>query len=1000
MNKLERIIALGMLLFAIGFNLWLYRAEPTGMVDPNDNAFQYALVDRTNQIWDYADRICPQGFFSLPSSAFCHLELLIDHWVPNWAEGYNLPYYYSHVPQIVIVGTYRLLSVFRLPSSAFSIFQYYHWLIYFLLCFFPISVFLSLRILKQPWLTAGIGALLASHISTDGLYGIDPESFLWRGWGLSSQLFAMIFMPLALAYAIRWMNDKYTAENGVGEQFFKELKICLQKIVRINHTANLHLVRGKEHQDSDIRNRASLKNSLPNPRAHEFLYAIVFITATTMGHLGLGLMLFLSLPVIALTQPLLSFLHQSSLKHIWEESKTAGIKTLLLALPPLVLLSYWIIPTILHGAYHNVSFWDPVWKFNSYGAKEILVNLFNGSLFDWGRLPIYTTLVFIGFFICLLWGWRVARTGGSPSSDRNPAKCYDNLEKEQESYICGQKTHENCIEVCGMRTSDGEKCVTGPALSFLFLFFLLLYFGKTTWGGILDFIPSMSEFHQHRFIVGVHLVGLFLAPIGLSFLVQIIWRGGIKFSKIASRALQFIRMKYKKTDNQQKSRPSISLSRAADRENLCYAASQIGVTLLLLILILPPIYKQTMDYGTYNQTLIEKANATYLTQKADAELLLQTLQELIKNNPGRVFAGRGGSWGKNFQIAETSYFMHLSTYGIPTVLWLPQTWSNNSDTEQYFSEDNQSHYDLYNIRYVVTPPDTKPQPFWTLIKETDHWKLYEIQNTEVGKQKTENPSSDIPASPAGGRSPSSSSYITSGVSPSVVYSDKLSFGNVIRLWIQSPYPGKSIFPELNLTHSDSSASQGEALRSKIILPHFRMIDEASYQTPDGKTHSLFAEPPQYMTPWEWPSAFPQYPISNINPISNFKFQISNYMNILSQSSDTDMVFRAIVKVSPLSAETSAKENPSSVIGLPSSVSCPTCTVILKQTYHPNWRAMVNGKPAQTISVFPSYTAIRLEEAGKYEVVFTYTPSKFKMLLLFGGIGSIILLLYVIIKKRK
>jgi hypothetical protein len=391
---------------------------------------------------------------------------------------------------------------------------------------------------------------------------------------------------------------------------------------------------------------------------------------------------------------------------------------------------------------------------------------------------------------------------------------------------------------------------------------------------------------------------------------------------------------------------------------------------LLLLAILPPIYKQTISYGTYNQTLIEKADATFSTQKADADLLLQTLRELMKDDPGRVFAGRGGGWGKNFSVAESAYFMYLSTYGIPTILWLPETWSLNSDTEQYFSENNPSHYELFNVRYVVAParnasgiadaggpPLQKPQPFWTFIKETDHWKLYGVSL-----------STNLPTSP--------SSYITSASSPSVVYSDKLSFANVVRLWIQSNYPEKNIFPELRLSNHPSSAIR---LPSSVSLPHFSMLDEATYITPDAKTHSLFAEPPVYISPFglktEDRGQKTEIPITIIN-----------------QSNDTDMVFRATIKVS------SSSSSPSSVISLPSSVSCPTCIVVLKQTYHPSWKTTVNGKPVQTISVFPFYTAIRLEEAGEYEVVFTYTPSKFKMLLLFGGIGIAIVLFYMTVKK--
>lgn len=134
-----------MLLFAVGFNLWLYRLEPTAKLDPNDNNFQFALVYRANQMWDFAKKT--GNWF-----------VLIDHWVPNWNEGFNLPFYYSHMPQIVIVFFYRIVSLFA-PVSLFTV---YHYSIYLLFSLFPLSVFLALRIAGLPWITAGIGALLAS----------------------------------------------------------------------------------------------------------------------------------------------------------------------------------------------------------------------------------------------------------------------------------------------------------------------------------------------------------------------------------------------------------------------------------------------------------------------------------------------------------------------------------------------------------------------------------------------------------------------------------------------------------------------------------------------------------------------------------------------------------------------------------------------------------------------------------------------------------------------
>ncbi len=722
MDRIQKWIAIILLCFSIGFNLWLYRAEPTAMIDPNDNAFQFALVERTNQMWEYADRTCPKNLLS----AFCFLSILTDHWVPNWAEGYNLPYYYSHVPQILIVASYRFIT----PNI--SLFQYYHWIIYLLLCFFPLSLFLAFRILNPPaggWLTAGIAALLASQISTDGLYGIDQSSFLWRGWGLSSQLFALIWFPLVIASII---------------QFTK------------NNSKNIYIL------------------------------SILFLVFTTAGHLGIGMMAFLAIPVICLSQTALFIAEKSG-----EARSRSARQTILLAIPPLIILSYWIVPAFLNNNFHNISVWDPVWKFNSYGAKEVVTMFVNGQLFDFGRFPLFTMLIFIGLFATM-----------------------------QNSF---------------------------SSIAFLFLFYLVLFFGRTTWGGLLNFIPGMSEFHGHRFIVGVHLAGLFLAPIGIEWIV--------------SRFRLFIKF---------------------------------IIIIIFIIIISTMVYPQTIKYAEYNTVLINQANDAYAKAKPDFDLLLSTLYSLQSTNPGRVYALRGNE-GKAFQIASTPYYMQLSTYGIPTVLWLPQTWSMNSDTEQFFVEENLNHYNLYNIRYVVTPTTKIPMPFWKLYKETKSWKLYKIL-----KQVQDD---------------NAAGYITVGTAPSVVTAKKTDIINLIHLWIQSDYPKQQIYPELST--KDTS------------LPHFRMIDPVTYVTPDGATHSLFAEIPRYLSPLS---------------------TLSDLVKITSQSQDTDMIFKARVEVT---------------------APCSTCIVILKQTYHPNWKVTVSGKKIQTINVFPSFVGIRLETPGTYNVTFSY-----------------------------
>ena len=248
------------------------------------------------------------------------ISLLSDHWVPNWAEGYNLPYYYSHVPQIIIVATWRLFSLF---SSQYSLFTHYHWVIYFLLSLFPVSVFIALQTIGIPAVAAGIGAIIASHLSTDGLYGLDPASFLWRGYGLSSQLFAMVWLPLALAYAWHYFS-------------------------------------------SDTHKRSLVPT-------------IFFLAATTSGHLGIGIIAFISVGIIAMS-PFL----QSILKQSWDGQTKKNLvgaigKLLLIFMEPEYSSRIDRCPFFLHGNYHNICLGRHM-EIQFFGYREILSNLFNGDL--------------------------------------------------------------------------------------------------------------------------------------------------------------------------------------------------------------------------------------------------------------------------------------------------------------------------------------------------------------------------------------------------------------------------------------------------------------------------------------------------------------------------------------------------------------------------------------------------------------------------------------------
>ncbi len=820
----EKILGILMLVFAVGFNLWLYRLEPTATVDPNDNAFQFGLVDRTNTMWDFATKKCSSSIGGIVTFPVCHFLYLADHWVPNWADGFNLPYYYSHVPQIVIVGSWRIIKLF---TPALTLFHYYHIVIYLLLCFFPLSVFLALRVMGLPWLTAGIGALLATNLSTDGLYGLDPSSFLWRGYGLSSQLFAMTWFPLAIAYAYKFFSKK-----DLGFRIY----------------------------DLRIKNLKSYFLNLES----DFIFAVVFTTATTAGHLGIGMIAMLSLGFLAAAAPIMKILRQEPIREILNSVKDQLLRLALVAGLSIFLLSYWIVPTFIDGNYHNISFWDPVWKFNSYGVKETMIRLFNGDLFDFGRLPIITYLMLLGVIVGLL-GFKIYDLR------------FKNINDDEESFL------------------NPKSYVLYP-FSFLFIFWLLFYFGRTTWGSLIDIIPGMKDFHLSRFIVGVHMAGMLLAPIGFTWLADSLTR----------------------------------LIRLPARHRYAQALAGGFVYLFIGLLLLPPIFQWTIKYNELNDRLIIQANKNHALVYADEQKLFAKLRSLP---PARIFAGRGGGYGKNFRVAETPYYMQLSTFGLPTTLWLPETWSMNSDTEQYFSEDQQKDYDLYNIHWVAAPPDQAAQPFWKQIDEAPTWKLYEV--------------------PTGG-------YFTTGVRAATISITKLNFVNLVHLWIQSDASKNSIFPELTFDNNYPKT---------YGLPNFKMTDEASYITPDGKTHSLFNEPPVYLP----------LGVKSIEQLATIKRPQYIDMKLLDpQSDDTDMIFKTNVEVGK---------------------NCRECLVILKQTFHPNWRTWVDGKAVKPIIVFPFFVGIPVGP-GTHEIVVAYQPSTLKTMLLAVTFATVAAGAYLTLRSRK
>ena len=258
-----------------------------------------------------------------------------------------------------------------------------------------------------------------------------------------------------------------------------------------------------------------------------------------------------------------------------------------------------------------------------------------GHLFDFGRIPALTYLAAVGLGICLL-RWR------------------------NERYL---------IPVA------------------IFSLWLLLYFGRATWGSLIDLLPMSRDIHMNRFVGGVHLGGIFLVAVALAAPLR--W--------------------------------------ALSRSRIWYVAAALGLTLL----VLSPVYIERRSYLAQNASSINEGRQALVSENADLTALFQRLKQLP---PGRVYAGqeRGfvlDHWSDDYRVGDLRVYRLLHAEGLDMVGKVYHSYSLNSDVLINFDEQRFDHYNLYNARYVVAPEDGKFPPFVQPLEQFGRHRLYQVKTT-------------------------------------------------------------------------------------------------------------------------------------------------------------------------------------------------------------------------------------------------------------------------------
>ncbi len=159
---------------AIGFNLFVFRAEVRPVAPPNDTGAHVSMVH-------YAEQ------------RLAHGKLVFDGWYPRLSFGVAQFHHYQSLAPIVGGAVARIFGAPRTVA----------WSDYLLVSFWPLCIFFAVLVFGFHRWIAGITALISPLVSSVTLYGFEHGSFQWRGNGIWTALWGMWLLPLAVAFSYR-----------------------------------------------------------------------------------------------------------------------------------------------------------------------------------------------------------------------------------------------------------------------------------------------------------------------------------------------------------------------------------------------------------------------------------------------------------------------------------------------------------------------------------------------------------------------------------------------------------------------------------------------------------------------------------------------------------------------------------------------------------------------------------------------------------------------------
>jgi hypothetical protein len=467
------------------------------------------------------------------------LASTLDPWLPFWSLGY--PLWHAYQPLAHWISGVVLAALPRLdPLSAFT------GLKVLLLLAFPWSVYAGGRGVGLTRCGALFAASMGVLTASDGLYGFEYGSYVWRGSGLQTQLLASVLVPLALARGVVWLRE------GRG-----------------------------------------------------FALAGGLLALTLLAHLLFGYLTGVALLVagVALTRSV-----------GW---RPIALRVAALALPVGLLSAFFLVPLLLDSSAILHSRWEPAWKWDSFGHERVLSWMIDGALWDHGRWPLLTLWALAGLALA---AWR-----------RSP------LER---------------MLAAGM------------------LVMLALFFGRPTWGLLLDLLVVPHELHLHRVAGMVQLFGCLLGGHAAATL----------WSAVRGRGWR-----------------------------------TWAVGLLLPASLVPAALERTR-WSAEGDAWARASEQARHAAEPELVTLRARLDSRQGTDPGRIFAGLATQWGAGFKVGAVPLYAFLSVWRVDTLGFLFHSMSPPADAMVLFDENRPDHYAVFDVRTVVMPAERTPPAFLTALQ--------------------------------------------------------------------------------------------------------------------------------------------------------------------------------------------------------------------------------------------------------------------------------------------